>query len=317
MSSDKFSRERMSFEDGFRILQGEQEYVAYREHSSIRIWPSEEAWHYPRHTHSAVEVVFTQRGNVVIEMTDQTFCVRAGQILLIPSDTPHSLAMEEDSSRLLFLFEPQVILTLRDLSGLGSLWRRPIYLSTESELRSQVASLLMKVTEVYNARQELWNSLCYSYLIQIYSLLGQSYMAKQNTKSNETVGYEFISSAISYIKQNYMKKITLDDVADFAGFSRYYFSRVFKRATGVSFLDYLCRCRIAAAEEQLVHTNHSIQTIAFDCGFTSIATFNRIFREHKKCTPSYFRRIYSEKERNAAGAAGNQSSPASELEVIL
>jgi len=286
------------FEDGFRILQGDQEYIAYREYSSIRIWPSEEAWHYARHTHSAIEIVLVQKGEVVIEMPTKTIHVREGQILFIPSDCPHSLSMAEDSSRLLFLFEPLMIMSMRDMSRLIPLWNQPIYLNENNVLREKITALMMKVNEIYNAHETMWNSMCYSYLMQIYALLGQYYIDRINPQSETATNSEIINSAIDYIKHNYMKKITLDDISDFVGFSRHYFSRIFKHYTGMSFLNYLCRCRLSAAEEQLINSERSIQMIAFDCGFTSVTTFNRIFREQKKCTPTYYRQVYSEKARN-------------------
>ena len=102
-----------------------------------------------------------------------------------------------------------------------------------------------------------------------------------------------MNSAITYINEHYLEEMSLEDAALFAGFSKYYFSRMFKRFSGISFLDYLTRKRLNAATELLVHTDQPIQEIARSSGFGSIATFNRIFREHKSCTPSQYRAIYS------------------------
>ena len=48
------------------------------------------------------------------------------------------------------------------------------------------------------------------------------------------------------------------------------------------------------AEERLIHSDQSIQDIAVSAGFGSIATFNRVFKEAKNCTPSRYREIYSD-----------------------
>ena len=45
------------FPDGFRYMQGKQEYVTYRERSTLRVWYSETPWHYETHYHSAVEII--------------------------------------------------------------------------------------------------------------------------------------------------------------------------------------------------------------------------------------------------------------------
>jgi AraC-like DNA-binding protein len=84
-------------------------------------------------------------------------------------------------------------------------------------------------------------------------------------------------------------------VAAFAGYSKYYFSRTFRDYFGISFSDYVLVKRINQAANLLVHTDRAIGDVAKDSGFGSIATFNRIFRKHKNCTPTRYRAIYSDR----------------------
>ena len=89
-----------------------------------------------------------------------------------------------------------------------------------------------------------------------------------------------------------LEELSLDDVAAFAGFSRYYFSRSFKKQTGYFFKDYLCQKRLQVAMELLTRTELSMREVASRSGFGSVATFNRAFREKNGCTPSKYRAIY-------------------------
>lgn len=295
-------KDRNRFADGFRILQGEQEYITYPEHSSIRIWPSEEEYRYERHNHSAVEIIWTRRGEVVVETLKQVYHIRKNQILMIPPRCSHSLSMEGDSSRLLFLFEPSVMMNLRDVSYLISAWNQPIFLREDNPATGKIALLLDKVSKTYQAKEPLWNTMCYSYLLQIGAALGNSEIAQRITESgNTSIDSELMDSAISFIKQNYTEKLMLDDVADFVGFSRFYFSRVFKQYTGMPFSLFLQKFRLDVAKEKLVFSEDSIQSIAFDCGFTSIATFNRLFQTHVQCTPTQYRLLYGEKAMREQG----------------
>ena len=91
-----------------------------------------------------------------------------------------------------------------------------------------------------------------------------------------------------------MLNITLNDMASFSGFSKYYFSRVFKQQLGIPFSEYLRRKRVSLAEDLLIHSRQPIQEIAATAGFGSIATFNRVFRDVKSCTPSRYREIYGD-----------------------
>ena len=69
---------------------------------------------------------------------------------------------------------------------------------------------------------------------------------------------------------------------------------MFKQQLGISFSEYLRRKRITMAEELLIHSRQPIQEIAMRAGFGSVATFNRVFRDAKRCTPSRFREIYGD-----------------------
>ena len=286
--------DRKRFPDGFRILQGKQEYVSYIEHSSIRIWASDAATHYDNHLHSAIEVILPQRGVSTYRLPDRVYNVEPGQILVVPSGCPHELTEPQETLRYLLLFEPNPFMSLRDMPSISDLMQNPIYLSEDTELRRQVNELLMQVVNFYFEKEPMWNSRCYSYLLQVYALLGKNYLNSKAPQSaaSHSIDAEIMNSTLTYINQRYMDDITLEDVASFAGFSKYYFSRIFKQFSGSSYSEYLTRKRLNVATDLLVRTNQPIREIAEQSGFGSVATFNRIFREHKNCTPSQFRAIY-------------------------
>ena len=95
-----------------------------------------------------------------------------------------------------------------------------------------------------------------------------------------------------YINNHVQEDLTLDDVAQFSGFSRFYFSRSFKQQTGFTFKEYVVRKRVQIAMGLLIETSLSMKEVARQSGFGSIAAFNRVFREQKQCTPSQYRTIY-------------------------
>ena len=284
------------FPDGFRIMQGRQEYVTYIEHASLRVWYSDTPWHYECHHHSAVEIIVPLKGEVVYTLPERTYRVQMGEVLIVPPNMDHDLDMREGSIRYLLLFEPTAIFGMRDLQPLENQLKMPLYLSGQTELQKTVRSILMQTVECYDRRDPFWNTLCYAYLLQMYVEIAKHYAVLGFGGDTEPrrMDPEIVDSARLYIEQNYMLDITLNDVAAFSGFSKYYFSRMFKQQMGISFADYLRNKRIEIAEERLIHTRQSIKDIAVAAGFGSIATFNRVFKESKNCTPSRYRRIYGE-----------------------
>lgn len=92
-----------------------------------------------------------------------------------------------------------------------------------------------------------------------------------------------------YINEHYASLITLEEVADLAGFSKFHFSRLFKQFTGYTFYQYLNNKRIMTAEILLKNPNLTITDVALHSGFPNISSFIRMFKLHNKCTPSEFR----------------------------
>ena len=289
---------RCRFPDGFRILKGKQEYVTYIEHSSVRVWYSEVPWQFESHCHSAVEIIVPVKGEVIYTVAeDSVYRVQSNEVLIVPPNWVHSLIMHEGSARYLLLFEPDNIFNMRDMQLIEGMLKSPIYLTGQSESQESIRQLLTQVVGCYERREFLWNSLCYASLLQMYARLGQFNMTREMSRFDEKsqrIDPEIVDSARLYIDQNYMRDITLTDVSNFTGFSKCYFSRVFKQQLGLSFSEYLRSKRISMAEELLIHSRQPIQEIAMRAGFGSVATFNRVFRDVKNCTPSRYREIYGD-----------------------
>lgn len=98
-----------------------------------------------------------------------------------------------------------------------------------------------------------------------------------------------IQKAIDFIKQNYNKHILLEDIAKSAAMSRSYFSNTFKAVTGISPYNYLMTTRIEHATELLKNQNKSVMSIALECGFTSLSSFNKAFKQLVGTTPTQAR----------------------------
>jgi AraC-like DNA-binding protein len=98
-----------------------------------------------------------------------------------------------------------------------------------------------------------------------------------------------INAVVNYISEHYAEPISLPDIAKLFKMSESHFSRVFRRDTGNSFVDFLTLLRINRACQLLMQTDGKISTICYDVGFNNLANFNRRFLEIKNTTPSAFR----------------------------
>jgi AraC family transcriptional regulator of arabinose operon len=87
-------------------------------------------------------------------------------------------------------------------------------------------------------------------------------------------------------------RYSLEELAREFGVSPSSLSHSFKRITGIPVMEYLLYCRLAAAKEQLAHTDLSVGHIVELCGFTDGSNFGRVFRQRMGMSPSDFRKQY-------------------------
>lgn len=99
-----------------------------------------------------------------------------------------------------------------------------------------------------------------------------------------------MQKSIDFIEENIMKKISLKEVADVAGFSTYHFHRVFKGMTGEGLKEYIRKRRLTQASFDLLYTDERIIDIAVKYQFGSQEAFTRAFKKIYRKTPAIYRK---------------------------
>ena len=127
-----------------------------------------------------------------------------------------------------------------------------------------------------------------------------------------------ITRARTFIAENQGEDIHLRDVARAVNMSAFYFCKLFKEATGLTFLNYLTRVRIEVVKQMMLHVHLRVSEVAFAAGFQSISQFNRSFHRVAGESPTDFR----ERFVGAAfatlpqrGERGRQLTPAYRLSI--
>ncbi|ACS99336.1 helix-turn-helix domain-containing protein [Paenibacillus sp. JDR-2] len=117
-------------------------------------------------------------------------------------------------------------------------------------------------------------------------------LVKLEPTSQHTDAGDWMESSLDYIRDHYWEDLTRDRLASMYGVSPEHFSRLFKRETGYSFTDYLCRIRIRRAQELLqLHPQKMMNEIAFLTGFHSEHYFSRKFKQIIGAAPSVYRSL--------------------------
>jgi AraC-like DNA-binding protein len=156
---------------------------------------------------------------------------------------------------------------------------------------------MLQISDEYFADAPLSEAAIYAKLIEIFVLIGRSYSPNaknfNNSAGKQREYTERFLYLCDYINEHYNEDLTLDDVANRSGFSKYHFSRLFKQFTNVSFYKYLNKKRIENAEKLLMDKELTITEVALRCGFSSLSAFIRMFKIVKDCTPTEFKTMFT------------------------
>ncbi len=114
---------------------------------------------------------------------------------------------------------------------------------------------------------------------------------------SEKFAEEYISriqKVQDFIEQNYGKSMSVEELANVAGFSKYHFNRIFKSVMDESLLQYVNRIRMENALFILAHRqDYSMTDVAYELGFGDSATFSRAFKSYYGISPLAYRKKYS------------------------
>ena len=131
---------------------------------------------------------------------------------------------------------------------------------------------------------------------KILSDILETYKQSQNISYSQNT---LASQVIEYIDENYMDPNTsLNAAAEKFDVSDSHLSRVFKASTGKRFMEYLIYKRIEKAKELLVSSQHKINDISSLVGYDNQISFMRIFKKYVGYTPSEYRSMYADKDKN-------------------
>src|SRR5437660_7609459 len=131
----------------------------------------------------------------------------------------------------------------------------------------------------------------YRAMLRILSIFAQhlSSLSTQLVLRREEHEPTNIVRARQFIEDHQAEPLSLGRIAHVANTSRHYFCKMFKKATGINFIDHLSRVRVEKSKTLLLNPNSRISEVAFACGFQSMTNFNRAFKRIVRRSPTQFR----------------------------
>jgi AraC-like DNA-binding protein/ligand-binding sensor protein len=144
----------------------------------------------------------------------------------------------------------------------------------------------------------------YNAIVRLLAFFADQLSALSNQLMTEKSNAEppLVLRARDYIDKHKTEELSLADVAKAAGASVFHFCKVFHKATGLTFTDYVARVRLEDARNRLLNPTLRISEIAYDVGFQSLTQFNRTFKRVFGQSPTKFRARLSSHKRPGKAA---------------
>ena len=273
-------------------LNGDFETVDYLQDKCIRLYDNIENEEYPSHWHNAIEIIMPVINTYTVICSGKQYELGERDIMLIPAGKIHNLKAKP-GRRLILLCDNKLIDGVPALPELRSVIAEPLIITEENgvDIRRSLGHIMEEIYTLYFENSPLSDIYVYMKLISFLTRIKEYQLSKFRSDDSEKYS-DTIHRIFGYIEQNYMYDISLEDLARIAGYSSCHFSRIFKKYSGTTFINFLNNRRVSAAELLLLEENASVTDASARVGFSSLTTFNRVFKEINGCTPSEFKKLY-------------------------
>lgn len=226
---------------------------------------------------------YTVSGFGHFRLGEKTHEIHPGTAFLAEIPGDHHYCLPHASSHWTFYF---VLFRQQHLQELWTELLQTVGVTPSFERSSAVVRSLQSLyAEAHGNR--IQNSFQASSLIYRFMMdLLQSSTVQKQEKANWPLQ---IKQAAAYMESEFHRLQSLDDVAGAAGLSKYYFTRMFTKTTGISPMDYVTKLRIEKAVQLLRSSPLSVEEIAYAVGYTSGSYFSKVFRSRVGFPPADFR----------------------------
>lgn len=250
-------------------------------------------WHY----HEEVEFIFVMEGKKEIHTPTRTYRLSAGDVLVIGASQLHRTTYYL-GERVKFLvvhvefeqyFDPATMLYARHFLEMVHPLEALNYIFEQSRrTRTEAAETLLKIYEEIMRQRKGYEIAVSMHVKQLLLLL------LRNDDQDVLQGFDHADAGLvravdKYVEQHLNAKIEMNEVSQLVGMSYGYFSKYFKQKTGVSFVDFVNRKRVAKAERLLAVSNLSVTEIAVAVGIENMAHFYELFKRYLGSTPKQYK----------------------------
>lgn len=300
-------------------LEGIHETVNYLENTHLRLYDNDKTEDYPAHWHKPSEIIMPLEGEYYIHINNIDYVLKPNDIAFICPGVIHKLNAPIIGRRIIFQPDLSILQSIHGLDSIVS-FLYPISVFTEENaplIHSELVQLVLDIADEYLSGSDavvplvqkrkpshvvsennLTELAVFSKVLRMMTLIGRHHIQIVEQKSsNINKQQEYIEKFMNictYIDNHFSEDLSLEEIAEMSGFSKYHFSRLFHDFTNMPFYKYVNWKRISYAEQLLSNPELSATQVAIQSGFASQSAFIRMFKNRNGCTPTDFRKMQQE-----------------------
>ncbi|WP_182302351.1 helix-turn-helix transcriptional regulator [Cohnella cholangitidis] len=244
------------------------------------------------HWHEHFEFILIEQGEATIQIGEQSYEGRAGDLFAINSGELHAVYHPKNGFTLFaVVFHPSLI-GLKTSDFIDLRWRNRIDLGQEHG--KLIHQALLGLIEEFQRKKSGYEQAIVAFAQLLFTWCRRWYKTKDES-DNQLLGVQRkatrFKELIAYVEQHYTDKITVTQAASFVHLSPYHFCKAFKKMTGITFVHFVNLYRIHEAERLLLNTSLSVSEIADRIGCGSINGFSKLFKQIKGFSPKHARSL--------------------------
>lgn len=230
-------------------------------------------------------LIYCMEGTGKYSVEGKEYLAKANQFFILPAGKPHSYACDKES--------PWTIYWIHftgkhaDIYAQGALSPQDVKPSIHSRINHRNTIF----EEIFHTLAQGYglDSLRYVSSLLHYYLASMCYLKQYRDTERKETDLMLSEAAIHFMNENIEKKITLEDIAKYLGYSVSHFSMMFKKQTGMSPSNYINNIKIKEACYLLKNTNMKINQICHKVGIEDCYYFSRLFSKTMGMSPKEYR----------------------------
>lgn len=257
---------------------------------------------FPVHYHDFFEIIFIVKGTMKVVIERQEFFPQMSDIVLVPPKTEHGFFQNESDE--CFYYTILFNIELIDNDEKSATYKKYLVpYKNKAELKEYFikkgtafsAKIFPSVTYLIRHRHERYTTnelMIKSKLCELIFYFQEILVEDKirDIKNSEKLNVTRLKPVLNYIYQNFNRKISVREIADYAGYSESYFMTLFKKTTNLSVVDFINQIRIKRAGQLLCETDLRVSEISMQVDFGNFSYFIRCFKKEFGKSPSAFRK---------------------------